>query len=176
MGITRTTNGLGGRVTSGQEGKAPGRRILLVDDKPFSLVLRQSLLRSGESEVLLAASGAEGLRVARTTQPDAIILDAELPDLDGFDVCRRLRVDPLTEALPVILLTDSSRPQVDQSTLEAGAVASLPMSIDTPRLLNMIRMVLTTPLTRRTYLRVSVTRAVIYQSANLRTARVLARR
>ncbi|HSB67847.1 MAG TPA: response regulator [Candidatus Methylomirabilis sp.] len=165
MGIGRQTTSLGGNGKSGQEGKAPGRRILLVDDKPFSLALRQSLLRSGVSQVLLAASGAEGLRVARTTQPDAILLDAELPDLDGFEVCRRLRVDPLTEVIPVILLTGSSRPPSDRSTHEAGAVASLPMSIETPRLLNMIQMILTTPMTRRAFPRASVRRAVIYEHA-----------
>lgn len=166
MGIAQSTNDLGGRGKSGQGGKASGRRILLVNDKPFSVALRQSLLRAGESEVLMAASGAEGMRVARSAQPDAILLDAELPDLDGNEVCRRLKVDPLTEAIPVILLTGSARPQSDQSAVDTGAVASLPTGMDTPRLLNMIQMVLTTPLTRRIFPRVSVTRAVIYQSAD----------
>jgi uncharacterized protein (TIGR02266 family) len=166
MGIAQSTKDLGGKANSGQGRKASGRRILLVDDKPFSIALRQSLLRAGESEVLMAPSGAEGMRMARSAQPDAILLHAELPDLDGHEVCRRLRSDPLTEAIPVILLTGSARRQSDQSTVETGAVASLPMSMDTPRLLNMIQMVLTTPLTRRIYPRVSVTRAVIYHSAD----------
>lgn len=166
MGLDRKAGGLGGKVKSGPENKALARRILLVGDKPVFAALRQSLLRSGESKVLVAASGGEGLRVALTAPPDVILLDSELADVDGFEVCRRLRVDPLTEAIPVIVLTGNSQPQLPQNIAETSAVASVPMGIDTARLLNMIQMVLTTPLTRRTAPRGSVELGVDYIHAD----------
>ena len=166
MGLDRKAGSLGGKVRSGPESRALARRILLVGDKPVFAALRQSLLRSGESKVLVAASGGEGLRVALTTPPDVILLDAELADMDGFEVCRRLRVDPLTEAIPVIVLTGNSQPQLPQNIAETSAVASVPIGIDTARLLNMIQMVLTTPLTRRTAPRASVELGVDYIHAD----------
>jgi len=135
-----------------------------VGDKPVFAALRQSLLRTDESKVLGAASGGEGLRVALTTLPDVILLDADLPDLDGVEVCRRLRADPLTEAIPVILLVNGSKPQLNQNALEASAAASVPIGIDTARLLNMIQMVLTMRLSRRAAARASVTLGVDYIS------------
>lgn len=162
MGLERKTGDRGGKAKSGPENKAHARRILLVGDKPVFAALRQSLLRSGETKVLAAVSGGEGLRVAMTSPPDVILLDAELPDMEGFEVCRRLRVDPLTEAIPVIVLTGKTQPQWPQNTAETSAVASVPLGIDTARLLNMIQMVLTTTLTRRTAPRAAVELGVDY--------------
>lgn len=153
-------------MQAGPEGRALARRILLVGDKPVFAVLRQGLLRSGESKVLAAASGGEGLKAALAAAPDVILLDAELPDLDGFEVCRRLRVDPLTEAIPVIVLTGDAQPRWTQNTAVTSAVASVPMGTDPARLLNMIQMVLTTPLTRRTAPRASVELGVDYIHAD----------
>jgi len=101
-----------------------------------------------------------------TAAPDVILLDAELPDLDGFEVCRRLRVDPLTEAIPVIVLTGDAQPRWTQNIAVTSAVASVPMGTDPARLLNMIQMVLTTPLTRRTAPRASVELGVDYIHAD----------
>ena len=166
MGTDRVNGGQGNGSKSAQAGKASPRRILLVGDKPLFVSLRQSLLRSGASKVLVAVSGAEGLKVARTVPPDAILLDAELPDLDGAEVCRRLRVDPLTEAIPVILLTGSSPAPSNRNISEAHAVASVPIGIDTARLLNMVQMVFNTPLTRRTAPRASVALGVDFSHAD----------
>lgn len=166
MGTDRPTAGPKGKARSGQEGnKAPARRILLAGDKPFFVALRQRLLRSGELKVLATATGAEALRAALANLPDAIFLHAELKDLDGFEVCRRLREDPLTETIPVVLLTDSSRPQPNRASLETSAVATVPMSIDPERLLNIIQTVLTTPLTRRSAPRATVALNVAYRVA-----------
>lgn len=166
MGTDRTTSGAGGKPKSGQAIKAAARRILLVGDKPVFAALRQSLLRGGESKVLVAASGGEGLRVALTAAPDVILLASDLPDLDGVEACRRLRADPITEAVPVILLVNNAKPRSSQRSLEANAVASVPMDIDAGRLLNMIQMVLTTRLTRRAVPRATVTLGVDYISAD----------
>ena len=166
METARTTRGSGGRAQSGQEGNVPARRMLLVDDDPFFLKLGQSLLGSDAYEVLTAANGAEGLRVARTALPDAVLLDVALPDLDGFEVCRRLKEDPLTAAIPVILLTGKSIPELNKKGFEVGAVATVRKEVTTPRFLNTLRVVLTTPLTERTAPRVSVALPVTYECAD----------
>lgn len=166
MVLARKTGDRGAKVKPGSESKAFTRRILLVGDKPVFAALRQSLLRSGETKVLAAVSGSDGLRVAQAAAPDVILLDAELPDMEGFEVCRRLRVDPVTEAVPVIVLTGKTQPQWPQNTVETSAVASVPVGIDTSRLLNMIQMVLTTPLTRRTAPRAAVELGVDYIHAD----------
>ena len=163
MGTDRATGSPKGRAKSGQEGKAPARRILLVGDKPFFVALRQRLLRCGDLKVLAAVTGAEALKAAVADLPDAIFLNTELQDLDGFEVCRRLRDDPLTEAIPVVLLTNNANPRMNRTSIEASAVATVPLSIDPARLLNIIQMVLTTPLTRRTAPRASVALDVAYE-------------
>jgi uncharacterized protein (TIGR02266 family) len=166
MGTDRTASDLKGKAKSGKRGEAPARRVLLVGDKPFFAALRQRLLRSGELKVLAAVTGGEAMKVALANPPHAIFLNAELPDLDGFEVCRRLRDDPFTEAVPVVLLTDTSKPQVNNRTgFESSAVATVPMSIDPERLLNIIQMVLTTPLSRRTAPRATVALNVAYKFA-----------
>jgi uncharacterized protein (TIGR02266 family) len=166
MGMDRPIGGPKGKERSGQEGhKAPARRILLAGDKPFFTALRHRLLRSGEMKVLAAATGAEALRAALANLPDAIFLHAELKDLDGFEVCRRLRGDPVTEAIPIVLLTDSPQPQANRGSLGTSAVATVPMSIDPERLLNIIQIVLTTPLTRRSAPRATVALNVAFRAA-----------
>lgn len=167
MATDRTTSGPGGKPTPGRRTGASARRILLVGDKPVFVALRQNLLRTGDSKVLAAASGGEGLRVALTALPDVILLDAELPDVDGVEVCRRLRADPLTEAVPVILLVNGSKSYLNENILDGSAVASVPIGIDTARLANMIRTVLTTRLSRRSAARASVTLGVDYISADI---------
>jgi CheY-like chemotaxis protein len=82
------------------------RRILLIDDEENLIsVIRICLQKLGGWTVLTATSGTEGLRYAELEQPDAILLDVMMPDLDGLTVLRRLKANPSTQNIPVILLT-----------------------------------------------------------------------
>ena len=82
------------------------KRILVIEDDPdIALSLRHTLERAGEFSIEVAADGAEGLRLALDRPPDLILLDVNLPGMDGFEVCRQLRKDPATETTPVIMLT-----------------------------------------------------------------------
>jgi CheY-like chemotaxis protein len=84
------------------------RRVLLIDDEETSrYVLRQMLGGYDPMLVQEADTGAEGLRLARSAQPDVVLLDIRLPDIDGFDVMDRLRADPSTSDIPVIVCTSS---------------------------------------------------------------------
>lgn len=87
------------------EGSVSRARILIVEDQPeISELLQYNLDREG-FQVVCARDGHDGLRRARDTSPDLVVLDVMLPGLDGFEVCRQLRSDPLTQEIPVIMLT-----------------------------------------------------------------------
>ncbi len=80
-------------------------RILVIEDEPgLQQVLDYNLRREGH-EVLLASSGAEGLRIAREARPDLVLLDWMLPDRSGTEVCRLLKGAPATSRIPVIFVT-----------------------------------------------------------------------
>lgn len=86
---------------------------MLVDDEPANLTLLEELLHLEGYATVSAQSGAEALSLARASRPDLILLDIMMPDMDGFDVCDRLRKDTTLQTVPVIFLTalddDTSR-------------------------------------------------------------------
>ena len=82
------------------------KRILLVEDDPdIALSLRTKLEREGGYVVEVVADGPSGLARAAAEPPELVLLDVNLPGIDGFEVCRRLRKVPETAAVPVIMLT-----------------------------------------------------------------------
>jgi PAS domain S-box-containing protein len=103
------------------EAEAVGRRILVVDDHPASRYGTVRVLRSAGFTTLEADSGAQALERARE-RPDLIVLDVNLPDMDGFEVCRRLRARPESAHVPVIYLTATFTHSADKAHgLLAGA-------------------------------------------------------
>ena len=99
----------------------PKETILVIEDEQLSRELVHKVLTRQGYEVILAASGQEGLQQIARSRPDLVILDVMMPGIDGYEVCRQLRADPRTETLPIIML--SARGQVDDKVtgLEAGA-------------------------------------------------------
>jgi DNA-binding response OmpR family regulator len=81
------------------------QRVLVVDGDEATLSVAASRLRSAGYEVLVARDGEDALAQARSAQPDLCVLDVMTPKLNGYDVIRRLRAEPSTRAMPVILLT-----------------------------------------------------------------------
>jgi DNA-binding response OmpR family regulator len=96
-------------------------KILVIDDEPDALELVTFNLRNAGFGVVTAADGAEALRKARSAQPDLVVLDLMLPEIDGLEVCKLLRRDPLTAAIPILMLTAKAS-EVDRILgLELGA-------------------------------------------------------
>lgn len=110
-------------------------RVLVVDDSPTIRAVLSSLL-SSEYEVILAANGVEGLQMAqRQPAPDLMLLDVEMPGMDGFEVCRHIKADANTSALPVIFLTSLSSPESEGQGLSLGAADYITKPISAPILL-----------------------------------------
>jgi DNA-binding NtrC family response regulator len=82
-----------------------GARILVVDDTPANLKLMSQTLAGGGYGAMVASSGEVALDLAQRFRPDLVLLDVTMPDLDGFEVCRRLKQHEATRAIPVIFLT-----------------------------------------------------------------------
>jgi adenylate cyclase len=97
-----------------------GTMVLAVDDQPTNLRLLDAVLTPRGHHVLTAASGAQALALLETEDVDVVLLDILMPEMDGYEVCRRIRSNPATEFLPVVMITASGSEQ-RLAALEAGA-------------------------------------------------------
>ncbi|MBN2393319.1 MAG: response regulator [Anaerolineae bacterium] len=102
------------------------KTILVIEDSPTQALALRALLEINDLDVTLATTGAEGLTLARTLKPAAIILDIQLPDMDGFQVCQTLKHWPETISLPVIMLTQHDEHDAIVQGLQLGAVEYIP--------------------------------------------------
>jgi CheY-like chemotaxis protein len=100
-------------------------RILVVDDDRLIRQMVRDLLEIADFAVGEAVDGADGLAQAAAFHPDLILLDLMMPDLDGYAVCRALKADPITRAIPVIFLTASPGLDLNREAYAAGAAACL---------------------------------------------------
>ncbi len=95
-------------------------RILAIDDTPTNLVMLTAML-GGEFEMQVATSGAAGLELAKRAPPDLILLDVMMPDMDGYETCRRLKVDPGLRTVPVVFVTALADGDAESAGLALGA-------------------------------------------------------
>jgi DNA-binding response OmpR family regulator len=99
----------------------PKDSILIIDDDPDTIAFLNIVFTVRGRELTGAHTGTEGLRLAHERRFDLILVDVMMPDIDGYEVCRRLRADPATANIPIVILTARSS-LVDQTLgLEAGA-------------------------------------------------------
>lgn len=120
------------------EGRTIAVKILIVEDDPsFMRYLNHILEREGYT-VISATNGLVGLRKAREEKPDLIILDVMLPGLDGFEVCSRLREEPSTEEVPVIMLSAKGQDTDKTTAANVGATEFHSKPVDRVLLLGRI--------------------------------------
>ena len=99
-----------------------GAKVLLVDDQPANLAVLRQLLETAGYRVVLAPSGQVALRNAALILPDLVLLDVTMPEMDGFEVCRRLKQDPTTRDIPVIFITARDTKEDLIAGFEAGGL------------------------------------------------------
>lgn len=106
-------------------------RILVVDDVPDNVKLLAQELEDGGHEVLESTSGREALGIVAARRPDVILLDVMMPGMDGLEVCQRLKEDPHTRPIPVILVTARGLDENVVAGLNAGADDYVPKPVNT---------------------------------------------
>ena len=109
--------------------------VLVVDDSPDALSLINDALEAAGIDVLVALEGKQALTIARKVRPDMILMDAIMPNMDGFETCRQLKTDPELAAIPVIFMTGLTDTDDVVRGLEAGGVDYLTKPINPNELL-----------------------------------------
>jgi twitching motility two-component system response regulator PilH len=99
--------------------------ILIIDDSPTELHLFQQMLTSNGFETLVADSGEEGIKQARASRPDCILMDVVMPGMNGFQATRRLTQDAQTASIPVIMITTKDQETDKIWGMRQGAVEYL---------------------------------------------------
>jgi CheY-like chemotaxis protein len=96
-------------------------RILVVDDNDMNLTLLSKILELEGYQVTTALNGTEAIRLAELQMPDLAILDVMMPDMDGYELCRKMRQPPFNNYIPIVMLTAMSGDKDRQEALDAGA-------------------------------------------------------
>jgi len=116
-----------------------GHRILVVEDNERNLKLVRDVLQYAGYEVISARSGEHGVALAREQAPDLVLMDLQLPTMDGIEALRILRGDPLTQEIPVVAVTAFAMKEDRERALDAGFDSYLekPISVRTfPQLIH----------------------------------------
>ena len=124
------------------DAKSPAARILVAEDNVQGAELLEAYLTDDGFEVRSTPDGESTLRVARDWKPDLVLLDVMMPKLSGFEVCKRLKADPVTRGLPVIMVTALDEPSDIDRAVEVGTNDFLTKPINKTELLLRVRAML----------------------------------
>jgi two-component system cell cycle response regulator DivK len=114
-------------------------RILYVEDNDDNVYMLKNRLTRAGFTVIIATDGAQGVAMAASAQPDLILMDLTLPNIDGEEATRRIKADPATRSIPVIALTANAMPEDREKALAAGCDDFDTKPVEMPRLLEKIR-------------------------------------
>src|SRR5688572_14239331 len=114
-------------------------RVLVVDDVPANVKLLEARLAAEYFEVLTAYSGPEALAVCARERIDVVLLDVMMPGMDGFEVCRRIKQEPATAHVPVIMVTALDQSADKVQGLDAGADDFLTKPVDEIALMTRVK-------------------------------------
>ena len=115
------------------------RRILIVDDEPNIVTSLEFLMRKSDYEVLVARNGVEALRLAESFRPDLVLLDVMMPQRSGFEVCQKIRENPVLGDVKIVMLTAKGRDVEKEKGLYLGANAYITKPFSTKELMNTVR-------------------------------------
>jgi two-component system, cell cycle response regulator DivK len=116
-----------------------GRRILVIEDHEENRRILRDLLTSGGYEIIEATTGLEGVDMAEQEHPDLILMDIQLPGVDGYEATRRIKANPALHHIPIIAVTSYALSGDDAQALEAGCDAYVAKPFSPRALLAKIR-------------------------------------
>src|ERR1700757_3796872 len=114
-------------------------RVLVVDDVPANVRLLEARLSAEYFDVMTAVSGKEALAICERAECDVVLLDVMMPDMDGFEVCRRLKSNPATHHIPVVMVTALDQPSDRVRGVECGADVFLTKPVSDVALIARVR-------------------------------------
>lgn len=118
------------------------KKILIIEDDPATSRLVDYSLRHEGYQVITAFNGLEGIKKAENEVPDLVILDVMLPGLDGFEICHRLKAEPATARLPILMFSAKAQ-EIDKKTgLKVGADDYLPKPAAPAEIVNRVGILL----------------------------------
>ena len=120
------------------------KRILVVEDQADNMQILRDLLTSAGYELIEAKDGEEGVKVATAERPDLILMDIQLPLLDGYEATRRIKADPALRAIPIIVVTSYALGGDEAKAREAGCDGYVPKPFSPRQLLAKVRKYLPT--------------------------------
>ena len=115
------------------------KRILVVEDQEDNRRILRDLLTSAGYELIEAVTGSEGVRLARSHRPDLILMDIQLPELDGHQATRRIKADPDLRPIPIVVVTSYALSGDEAKALAAGADAYVTKPFSPRQLLAKVR-------------------------------------
>lgn len=117
-------------------------RILIIEDNPLNMELAEDLLVDEGFEVLPAADAITGIEIARSERPDLILMDLQLPGIDGLQATQMLKADERTRTIPIVALTAHAMNHHDDQAKRAGCCDFISKPIDTDRFPDQVRRIL----------------------------------
>ena len=120
-------------------------QAIIIDDEPGNIEVLKKMITGFCEDIGIsgtAASVEEGIILIKERKPDLVFLDIEMPGRDGFTVCQKLREDADLKNIPVVILTSTSDPKLNEKAFKAGADITAMKSLSAERLVNMIRLAL----------------------------------
>ncbi|MBN2003897.1 MAG: response regulator [Anaerolineae bacterium] len=105
------------------------KKVLVVEDSPVQAQALERVLERRGMEVLWAVNGKVGLAMACEHLPDVVVLDVEMPEMNGFEMCRALKQNPATQAIPVVMLTVRAEAEYVLEGLDLGAIDFIPKDV-----------------------------------------------
>lgn len=116
-----------------------GKLVLVVDDEDMTRQMIAMLLEMSDFESIEAENGVEALEQVAKHHPDAIILDVMMPEMDGITMCKKLRANPATASIPVLMLSGRSQIDAEQEGFDAGANAYMKKPMDPKEMLVILK-------------------------------------
>src|SRR5689334_3006759 len=105
------------------------KTVLVVEDSATQAETIRVLLEQNGLSVICAIDGPSGLKAAQATYPDLVVMDVNMPGMDGFQVLQALKNDPSTSDIPIVMLTSSSTPEAAMTGLTSGAIDYIPKDV-----------------------------------------------